>query len=171
MSTKHVCSHATLPRPRGVTPHPHPRPVPAAAPDLDPIDWTPLADTALVAAEWALDRAAELVDDDPDNAAIVDRVRVFVHGWYAGVPVPLALEDLAYVMGLLYQRLGRDLGVPVDAIAASLINLEPFAAVLGVSRTDLWAMRRGMGSRAAVRHCPGAPGGRRVRDPYVHTCA
>ncbi len=167
MSTKkNVRASSTLPRFRGFTP---PRfEVPAPDPDLDPIDWTPIAESALVAAEWALDRTAELVGDDPEEAAIVARVRVFVHGQYAGIAVPLAIEDLAFVMGLLIQRLGHDRGA--DDIALALHDLEPLAAAMGVPRSDLRALHRGLSPRPRRRYCPGAPG-RRVRDLYIHTAA
>ena len=138
-----------------------------AAPLAPPVDWAPIADAALVGAEWVLDRAAEIAADYTEEAAAVERVRAFVHAQLAGVDAPLAIEDLLFVMGLVIERLGRDLGIDDPATAM----VDPFIATFGGARDELAALRLELRMRPLVRHCPGAPSARRVRDLYIHAAA
>lgn len=161
MSTK-TATRINSPRLRGITP------IRGETAASDPIDWGPLADAARVGAEWMLDRAAAMVTDYPEEADAVERVRVFMHARLAGIALPLAVEDLLFVMGLVIQRLGEHVGV-ADA-AAELAD--PIEAALRAMRMPLDAvvpLRHGL--RPLIRRCPGPASARVVRDPYIHAAA
>ncbi len=163
MSTKKA-PRTTWPRLRGRTPH-H-----GATPAPDPLDWGPLADAARVGIEWMLDRAAEMVADYSEEAEAVERVRVFVHARLAGLEIPLAVEDLLFVMGLVIQRVGAHVGVE-DADAELGAPVEEMLDVMGLPLDGVAPLRLGLRPRPLIRRCPGAASVRFVRDPYIHAAA
>ncbi len=84
----------------------------------DPLDWTPLFGAFQQAFEWALDVAAQLAHDYPEEVAAVERVRRFMRKRIAGIPAHVRVDDVLFTFGLLIGAIERDLG-PLDAIGAA----------------------------------------------------
>jgi len=79
----------------------------------DPLDWTPLFGAFRQAFEWALDVAAQLAGDFPEEVAAVERVRRFMRKRIAGIPAHVRIDDVLFTFGLLIGAIERDLG-PLD---------------------------------------------------------
>lgn len=80
-----------------------------------PLDWTPLFGAFREAFEWALDVAARLAGDFPEEVEAVERVRVFMRARIAGQPSQVRVDDVLFTFGLIIGAIERDLG-PVEAL-------------------------------------------------------
>ena len=104
----------------------------------DPLDWTPLFSAFEQAFEWALDVAAQLARDYPEEVEAVERVRAFMRKRIAGIPAHVRVDDVLFTFGLIIGAIERDLG-PVDALGPW------FAPIHLPSAAELW-------ERAVPRH-------------------
>jgi hypothetical protein len=75
-----------------------------------PLDWTPLFQAFEEAFDWALDVAAQLARDYPEEVEAVERVRAFMHARIAGEPAHASVEDILFTFGLIIGAIERDLG-------------------------------------------------------------
>jgi len=109
-----------------------------------PLDWTPLFQAFKEAFEWALDVAAQLARDYPEEVEAVERVRTFMRKRIAGAPAHVKVEDILFTFGLIFGAIERDLG-PVK-------NLGPWFAAAPTVRFpgahELW-------ERVVPRHVTG----------------
>jgi hypothetical protein len=80
-----------------------------------PLDWTPLFQAFRDAFEWALDVAAQLAREYPEEVEAVERVRAFMHKRIAGRPAHVPVEDVLFTFGLIIGAIERDLG-PVSNV-------------------------------------------------------
>lgn len=85
-----------------------------------PLDWTPLFQAFEEAFDWALDVAAKLARDYPEEVEAVERVRLFMHKRIAGQPAHVKVEDILFTFGLIIGAIERDLG--------AVTNLGPWFA-------------------------------------------
>ncbi len=98
----------------------------------DPLDWTPLFGAFQQAFEWALDVAARLAHDYPEEVDAVERVRSFMRKRIAGQPAHVRVDDVLFTFGLIIGAIERDLG-PVEALGPW------FAAPMRLpSAAELW---------------------------------
>ena len=104
--------------------------------EAGPGDWTPLFAAFPDAFEWALDVAAHIARDYPEEVETVERVRSFMRKCIAGVTAHIKHDDVLFVFGLLMGVLDRDL--------APLSNLGPWFA----------APMRLPGAEIAIAHFP-----------------
>jgi hypothetical protein len=74
------------------------------------LEWTPLFQAFEEAFDWALDVAAKLARDFPEEVEAVERVRRFMRMRLAGYPAHVKLEDVLFTFGLLIGAIERDLG-------------------------------------------------------------
>jgi hypothetical protein len=81
----------------------------------DSLDWTPLFSAFDQAFEWALDVAAQLARDYPEEVAAVERVRTFMRKRIAGLPADVLVDDVLFTFGLIIGAIERDLG-PIDTL-------------------------------------------------------
>jgi hypothetical protein len=72
--------------------------------------WTSLFVAFRDACEWALDVAAALAREYPEELEVVERVRTFLRARIAGEPADVAVDDVMFVFGLLLAAIERDLG-------------------------------------------------------------
>lgn len=109
-----------------------------------PLDWTPLFQAFREAFEWALDVAAQLARDYPEEVEAVERVRAFMRKRIGGEPAHVAVEDILFTFGLIIGAIERDLG-PVA-------NLGPWFAAAPTMRfpsaDEIW-------NRIVPRHVTG----------------
>lgn len=82
----------------------------------DPLDWTPLFGAFQQAFEWALDVAARLARDYPEEVEAVERVRTFMRKRIAGQPAHVRVDDVLFTFGLIIGAIERDLG-PTEMLA------------------------------------------------------
>jgi hypothetical protein len=76
---------------------------------IHPLDWTPLFAAFQEAFDWALDVAARLAHDYPEEVDAVERVRAFMHERIAGTPAHVGREDILFTFALLIGAIERDL--------------------------------------------------------------
>lgn len=98
----------------------------------DPLDWTPLFQAFEEAFDWALDVAARLARDYPEEVEAVERVRAFMHQHLAGQPAHVRVDDVLFVFGLIIGAIERDLG-PVAMLGPW------FAAPMRLPGAGAWA--------------------------------
>jgi hypothetical protein len=91
-----------------------------------PLDWTPLFKAFREAFEWALDVAAKLARDYPEEVEAVERVRAFMRKRIANEPAHCSVEDILFTFGLIIGAIERDLG-PVA-------NLGPWFGAAPIAR-------------------------------------
>ena len=96
------------------------------------LDWTPMFQAFREAFDWALDVAAGLARDYPEEVEAVERVRSFMHKRVNGEPAHVRVDDVLFTFSLIIGAIERDLG-PVT-------NLGPwFAAPMRFPSVDeLW---------------------------------
>ena len=75
-----------------------------------PLNWTPLFAAFREAFEWALDVAAKLARDYPEEVEIVERVRAFMRKRVANQPAEVRLDDVLFTFGLILDAIERNLG-------------------------------------------------------------
>jgi hypothetical protein len=97
-----------------------------------PLDWTPMFQAFKEAFEWALDVAAQLARDYPEEVDAVERVRTFMRKRIAGQPAHVRVDDVLFTFGLIIGAIERDLG--------PMANVRPwFACPLRFpSANELW---------------------------------
>ncbi|HEU0029893.1 MAG TPA: hypothetical protein VFQ53_04615 [Kofleriaceae bacterium] len=83
------------------------------------IDWKPLFQAFRDAFDWALDVAASLARDFPEEVEAIERVRTFVRARLAGRPASVAVDDVLFAFGLLIGAIDRDIG-PVSRSSGNL---------------------------------------------------
>ena len=74
-----------------------------------PSDWTPLFAAFRDAFEWALDVAAAIARDYPEEADAVERVRSFMRRRIAGEVADIAIDDVMLTFALVIGAIERDL--------------------------------------------------------------
>jgi len=77
--------------------------------DGGPPHWERLYDAFREAFEWALDVAARLARDFPEEAEAVERVRAYMRKRLAGQPAHVCIDDVLLTFGLLIGAIDRDL--------------------------------------------------------------
>ncbi|MEJ7597424.1 MAG: hypothetical protein WKG01_05900 [Kofleriaceae bacterium] len=77
--------------------------------DGGPPHWERLYDTFREAFEWALDVAAKLARDFPEEAEAVERVRAYMRKRLAGEPAHVCIDDVLLTFGLMIGAIDRDL--------------------------------------------------------------
>ena len=77
--------------------------------DGGPPHWERLYDAFREAFEWALDVAARLARDFPEEAEAVERVRVYMRKRLAGQPAHVCVDDVLLTFALLIGSIDRDL--------------------------------------------------------------
>ncbi len=78
--------------------------------DSGPLDWTRLYQAFHEATDWALDVAAQLARDYPEEVETVERVRSFLRRRIGGIPAHVRIDDVMFVFGLIIGAIERDLG-------------------------------------------------------------
>lgn len=73
--------------------------------------------------EWALDVAANLARDFPEEVEAVERVRAFMRKRIAGVPSHVTINDVLFTFGLLIGAIDRDIG-PVGPSSLAMTRLK-----------------------------------------------
>ena len=90
------------------------RPQPSAAPEPqeedESLEWGSLFKAFREAFDWALDVAAALARDFPEEIDAVERVRTFMRARLAGQPAIVAVDDVLFTFGLLIGAIEHDLG-------------------------------------------------------------
>ena len=77
--------------------------------DGGPPHWERLYSAFREAFEWALDVAARLVCDFPEEAEAVERVRAYMRKRLAGLPAQVSVDDVLLTFGLLIGSIDREL--------------------------------------------------------------
>ncbi|MEJ7598512.1 MAG: hypothetical protein WKG01_11430 [Kofleriaceae bacterium] len=75
----------------------------------DPPEWERLYHTFREGFEWALDVAANLARNFPEEADAVERVRTYMRKRLAGAPAHVRINDVLLTFGLLIGAIDRDL--------------------------------------------------------------
>jgi len=75
----------------------------------DELDWTVLFAAFHDAFEWALDIAAAIAREYPEEVAAVERVRTFMRARIAGDISHVRVDDILFTFGLLMAAIERDL--------------------------------------------------------------
>ena len=75
-----------------------------------PLDWTPMFQAFKEAFDWALDVAAGLARDYPEEVEAVERVRAFMHNRINGEPANVRIDDVLFTFALIIGAIERDLG-------------------------------------------------------------
>jgi hypothetical protein len=83
--------------------------------ELNAPDWKRLFAAFREAFDWALDVAAALARDFPEEVEAVERVRVFMRARLAGQSVDVSIDDVLFTFGLLIGAIERDLG-PINML-------------------------------------------------------
>ena len=78
--------------------------------ELGAPDWQRLFKAFREAFDWALDVAAALARDFPEEVEAVERVRAFMRARLAGQPSNVSIDDVLFTFGLLIGAIERDLG-------------------------------------------------------------
>ncbi|MEJ7598484.1 MAG: hypothetical protein WKG01_11290 [Kofleriaceae bacterium] len=73
-------------------------------------EWTRLYHAFREAFDWALDVAASLARDFPEEVEAVERVRVYMRKRTAGHPAQVRIDDVLFTVGLLISAIERDIG-------------------------------------------------------------
>ncbi|MBX3156774.1 MAG: hypothetical protein KF773_12280 [Deltaproteobacteria bacterium] len=74
------------------------------------LDWAPLFAAFREAFEWALDVAAALARDFPEEVEAVERVRRFMRARITGEEAHVRVDDVLFTFGLIIGAIERDLG-------------------------------------------------------------
>lgn len=77
--------------------------------DGGPPHWERLYAAFREAFEWALDVAARLARDFPEEAEAIERVRVYMRKRLAGLPAQVSIDDVLFTFGLLIGSIDREL--------------------------------------------------------------
>lgn len=99
------------------------------------IDWKPLYQAFREAFDWALDVAATLASDFPEEVEAIERVRTFVRARLAGKPASVCIDDVLFAFGLLIGAIDRDIG-PVSRSTNG-----PAASPMFFPSSDVWEPR------------------------------
>ena len=84
-----------------------------------PIEIGSVLDAIEEAFEWALDIAAGLVRDYPEEVASIERARAFMRKRFRGEPATVAVEDVLFAIGLIIGSIDYD----PDPIAVRILRL------------------------------------------------
>ncbi len=101
----------------------------------DTLDWKPLYQAFREAFDWALDVAASIARDYPDEVRTVERVRTFVRARLAGQTASIAVDDVLFAFGLLIGAIDRDIG-PVSRSSGNFATSPLF-----FPGSDVWEPR------------------------------
>lgn len=97
-----------------------------------PIEIEPVLAAIEEAFEWALEIAAGLVRDYPEEVASIERARAFMRKRFRGEPATVAVEDVLFAIGLIIGSIDYD----PSPIAVRILRLaEP---LWFPSATQLW---------------------------------
>lgn len=97
-----------------------------------PLDYRPLFRAFREAFDWALDVAASLARDFPEEVEAVERVRAYMRARLAGRVASVEVDDVLFTFGLLIGAIDRDLG-PVSS--------GPAVSPLHFPSADIWEPR------------------------------
>lgn len=75
-----------------------------------PIELEPVLVAIEEALDWALDVAAGLVRDFPEEVASIERARAFMRKRFRGEPATVAVEDVLFAIGLIIGSIEYDPG-------------------------------------------------------------
>lgn len=84
-----------------------------AAPEIaseGPIEIEPVLTAIEEALDWALDIAAGLVRDYPEEVSSIERARAFMRKRFRGEPAMVAVEDVLFAIGLIIGSIDYDPG-------------------------------------------------------------
>jgi hypothetical protein len=104
--------------------------------DLE-LDWTTLFAAFKDAFEWALDVAAALARDYPEETDAVERVRAFMRARINDQPSHVRVDDVLFTFGLIIAAIERDLG-PIGPVRTSAAWFAPPLTLRFPSAAD-WA--------------------------------
>src|SRR5262245_17841918 len=79
-------------------------------------DWQLLFARLRSAIDWALEIAADLADDYPEELAAIERVRGYVRAWFEGREIDVDLNDVLTTLAILFAAIEIDLGVDNSAL-------------------------------------------------------
>ena len=74
-------------------------------------DWQPLFAAFENVADWALDIAAKLSRDYPEDSEAVENVRTFVHAWLEGRRSEVPVSDVLTTIGIIFAAIEIDIGI------------------------------------------------------------
>ncbi len=74
-------------------------------------DWGPLFGATRNIVEWALDIAAKLSRDYPEDIRAIERVREFVHAWLEGRRAEVRLVDVLTTISTIFAAIELDTGI------------------------------------------------------------
>ena len=94
-------------------------------PHVGTLDFAPLVSSVCQAIDWAFDAGARFANEYPDEIAVIERVRVFVHGAVTGTGAQRpCFDDLVFAGALIIGALEQHAG-DQGAFARVLDTIEP----------------------------------------------
>jgi len=83
-------------------------------------DWGPLFGATRDVVTWALDIAAKLSRDYPEDVRAIERVREFVYAWLDGRRAEVALTDVLTTIAILFAAIEIDTGIESISLLAPI---------------------------------------------------
>ena len=121
-------------------------------------DWQPLFAAVRDVSEWALDIAAKLSRDYPEDLEAVENVRTFVRAWLEGRRSEVAVSDVLTTLATIFSAIELENGIdsvallgPLQTMLDTPARLPPVLRLPGASRDEkpTVVIRRFPGHRTA----------------------
>lgn len=74
-------------------------------------DWQPLFAAVEDVSDWALDIAAKLSREYPEDQQSIENVREFVHAWLAGRRSEVAVSDVLTTVAIIFSAIELERGI------------------------------------------------------------
>jgi len=74
-------------------------------------DWQPLFGAIVNVSDWALDIAAKLSRDYPEDLESIENVREFVHAWVEGRRSEVAVSDVLTTIAIIFSAIEIERGI------------------------------------------------------------
>jgi len=83
-------------------------------------DWQPLFGAIANVSDWALDIAAKLSRDYPEDLESIENVREFVHAWVEGRRSEVLVSDVLTTIAIVFSAIEIDRGIDSLALLGPL---------------------------------------------------
>ena len=106
-------------------------------------DWQPLFAAIVNVSDWALDIAAKLSRDYPEDQESIENVREFVHAWLAGRRSEVAVSDVLTTIAIIFSAIEIERGIdslsllgPLQTMTQTPLRLPAILRLPGAARDE-----------------------------------
>jgi hypothetical protein len=106
-------------------------------------DWTPLFSAIRDVSEWALDIAAKLSRDYPEDLEAIENVREFVRAWLEGHRSEVSVSDVLTTLAIIFSAIELERGIdsvsllgPLQTMLDTPSRLPPVLRFPGAARDE-----------------------------------